>query len=111
MLVVDSRHEITLVLNELAKSCAPYATATTQQGVDYGRLPCTLYIYSQVVSSKHFHNTLAVDRFTCVGGGTAHQDPSKTKFTKAFLERLMQTGIKFRLLVRLSCIHRVSMCR
>ena len=45
MLVADSRHEITPVLNELARSCAPYASAATQQGVDYGKLPCTLYIY------------------------------------------------------------------
>jgi hypothetical protein len=45
MLVADSRHEMTPVLNELARSCAPYASAATQQGVDYGKLPCTLYIY------------------------------------------------------------------
>jgi len=45
MLVADSRHEMTPVLNELARSCAPYASAATQQGVDYGKLPCTFYIY------------------------------------------------------------------
>ena len=44
MLVADSRHEMTPVLNELARSCAPYASAATQQGVDYGKLPCTFYI-------------------------------------------------------------------
>jgi hypothetical protein len=108
MLVADSRHEMTPVLNELARSCAPYASAATQQGVDYGKLPCTLYIYIRQLLVLNISLTpwwlLVVHD---VGGGTVHQDPSNSKFTRPFLERLMQAGIKFRLLVRLSCVHRV----
>ena len=98
MLVADSRHDMARVLNELAKSCAPYAT--TQQQFDYSKLPSMFYA----------RRLLAHSSFYMMRGGTDNQDPSKTKFTKVFLERLMQAGIKFRLLVRLSCVHLLYIC-